>query len=111
MIQILCVTVTKDVFLTKRVRECMLGGWIVDNFMDKLAQKLSAQEMIKANAAAEAAKDAVNGSRYATLRKEFTDSFRSGFGLGEETATVFGHGMTGRYVYGTMTGVGKSVLD
>ena len=28
----------------------MLGGWIVDNFMDKLAQKLSAQEMIKANA-------------------------------------------------------------
>ena len=47
------------------------------------------------NATAEAAKDAVNGSRYATLRKEFTDSFRSGFGLGEETATVLGHGMTG----------------
>ena len=63
------------------------------------------------NAAAEAAKDAVNGSRYATLRKEFTDSFRSGFGLGEETATVFGHGMTGQYVYGTITGVGKAVLD
>lgn len=63
------------------------------------------------NAAAEAAKDAVNGSRYATLRKQFTDSFRNGFGLGEETATVLGHGMTGRYVYGTMTGVGKAVLD
>lgn len=63
------------------------------------------------NAAAEAAKDAVNGSRYATLRKEFTDSFRGGFGLGEQTATVFGHGMTGQYVYGTMTGVGKAVLD
>ena len=63
------------------------------------------------NAAAEAAKDAVNGSRYATLRKEFTDSFRSGFGLGQETATVLGHGMTGQYVYGTMTGVGKAVLD
>lgn len=63
------------------------------------------------NAAAKAAKDAVNGSRYATLRKEFTNSFRSGFGLGEETATVLGHGMTGQYVYGTMTGVGKAVLD
>ena len=33
----------------------MLGGNIVDNIMDKLAQKLSAQEMIKANTAAEAA--------------------------------------------------------
>lgn len=63
------------------------------------------------NAAAEAAKDAVNGSRYATLRKEFTDSFRGGFGLGEQTAKVFGHGMTGQYVYGTMTGIGKAVLD
>lgn len=63
------------------------------------------------NAAAEAAKDAVNGSRYATLRKEFTDSFRGGFGLGEQTATVLGHGMTGQYVYGTMTGIGKAVLD
>lgn len=63
------------------------------------------------NATAEAAKDAVNGSRYATLRKEFNDSFRSGFGLGQETATVLGHGMTGQYVYGTMTGFGKAVLD
>lgn len=63
------------------------------------------------NAATEAAKDAVNGSRYATLRKEFTDSFRGGFGLGEQTATVLGHGMTGQYVYGTMTGIGKAVLD
>lgn len=63
------------------------------------------------NAAVEAAKDAVNGSRYATLRKEFTDSFRGGFGLGEQTATVLGHGMTGQYVYGTMTGIGKAVLD
>lgn len=63
------------------------------------------------NAAAEAAEDAVNGSRYATLRKEFTDSFRGGFGLGEQTATVLGHGMTGQYVYGTMTGIGKAVLD
>ena len=33
----------------------MFGGKIMDNFMDKLAQKLNAQEMIKANAAAEAA--------------------------------------------------------
>lgn len=63
------------------------------------------------NAAAEAARDAVNGSRYATLRKEFTDSFRGGFGLGEQTATVFGHGMAGQYVYGTMTGIGKAVLN
>ena len=63
------------------------------------------------NATAEAARDAVNGSRYATLRKEFTNSFKSGFGLGEETATVLGHGMTGQYVYGTMTGVGRAVLD
>ena len=63
------------------------------------------------NATAEAARDAVNGSKYATLRKEFTNSFKSGFGLGEETATVLGHGMTGQYVYGTMTGVGRAVLD
>ena len=32
----------------------MLGGKIVDNFMDKLAEKLSAQDIIKANAQAEA---------------------------------------------------------
>lgn len=32
----------------------MFGGKIMDNFMDKLAQKLNAQEMIKANSAAEA---------------------------------------------------------
>ena len=73
MIQILCVTVTKDVFLTKRVRECMLGGWIVDNFMDKLAQKLSAQEMIKANAAAEAAETErlrIQVARYQTEMEE-----------------------------------------
>lgn len=63
------------------------------------------------NAAAEAARDAVNGSRYATLRKEFTDSFRGGFGLGEKTATLFGHGMTGWYVYGAMTGIGNAVLN
>lgn len=63
------------------------------------------------NATAEAARDAVNGSKYATLRKEFTDSFKSGFGVGEETATVLGHGMAGQYVYGTMTGIGKAVLD
>ena len=63
------------------------------------------------NAAAEAARDAVNGSRYATLRKEFINSFRGGFGLGDQTATALGHGMTGQYVYGTMTGIGKTVLD
>lgn len=33
----------------------MLGGKVVDNFMDKLAQKISAQDIIKANAQAEAA--------------------------------------------------------
>ena len=33
----------------------MLGGKFVDNLMDKFAQKLSAQEMIRANEAAEAA--------------------------------------------------------
>ncbi|WP_022766530.1 hypothetical protein [Butyrivibrio sp. XPD2006] len=32
----------------------MLGGKIVDNFMDKLAEKIGAQEIIKANAQAEA---------------------------------------------------------
>ena len=32
----------------------MLGGKIMDNFMDKLAQKWNAAEMIKANSAAEA---------------------------------------------------------
>lgn len=38
-----------------KVVEDMFGGKIMDNFMDKLAQKLNAQEMIKANSAAEAA--------------------------------------------------------
>ena len=32
----------------------MLGGKIVDNFMDKLAEKIGAQEIIRANAQAEA---------------------------------------------------------
>ena len=32
----------------------MLGGKIMDNFMDKLAQKWNAAELIKANSAAEA---------------------------------------------------------
>lgn len=62
------------------------------------------------NAAAEAARNAVNGSRYATLRKGFIDNFRGAFRLGEQTATLLGHGMTGQYVYGTMAGIGKAVL-
>ena len=33
----------------------MLGGKMVENFMDKLAQKISAQDIIRANAQAEAA--------------------------------------------------------
>ena len=91
-------------------------NWIANKTIKRAANSATGAiehtvEGAATNAAAEAAKDAVNGSRYATLRKEFTDSFRSGFGLGEETATVFGHGMTGQYVYGTMTGVGKAVLD
>ena len=32
----------------------MFGGRIMDNFMDKLAQRFNAQEMIKANSQAEA---------------------------------------------------------
>ena len=32
----------------------MFGGRLMDTFMDKLAQKLTAQEMIKANMAADA---------------------------------------------------------
>lgn len=47
------------------------------------------------NATSEASRDAAKASKFATLRKEFTDSFKSGFGLGEETATVLGHGMSG----------------
>ena len=91
-------------------------NWIANKTIKRAANSATgaiehAVEGAATNASAEAAKDAVNGSRYATLRKEFADSFRSGFGLGEETATVFGHGMTGQYVYGTMTGVGKAVLD
>lgn len=91
-------------------------NWIANKTIKRAANSATgtiehAVEGAATNAAAEAAKDAVNGSRYATLRKEFNDSFRSGFGLGQETATVLGHGMTGRYVYGTMTGVGKAVLD
>lgn len=91
-------------------------NWIANKTIKRAANSATGAiehtvEGAATNAVAEAAKDAVNGSRYATLRKEFTDSFRSGFGLGEETATVLGHGMTGQYVYGTMTGVGKAVLD
>ena len=91
-------------------------NWIANKTIKRAANSATGAiehtvEGAATNAAAEAAKDAVNGSRYATLRKEFIDSFRGGFGLGEQTATVLGHGMTGQYVYGTMTGVGKAVLD
>lgn len=91
-------------------------NWIANKTIKRTANSATgtiehAVEGAATNASAEAAKDAVNGSRYATLRKEFNDSFRSGFGLGQETATVLGHGMTGQYVYGTMAGFGKAVLD
>ena len=91
-------------------------NWIANKTIKRAANSATGAiehtvEGAATNAAAEAAKDAVNGSRYATLRKEFTDSFRGGFGLGGQTATVLGHGMTGQYVYGTMTGIGKAVLD
>lgn len=91
-------------------------NWIANKTIKRAANSATGAiehtvEGASTNAVAEAAKDAVNGSRYATLRKEFTDSFRGGFGLGEQTATVLGHGMTGQYVYGTMTGIGKAVLD
>lgn len=91
-------------------------NWIANKTIKRAANSATGAiehtvEGAATNAAAEAAKDAVNGSGYATLRKEFTDSFRGGFGLGEQTATVLGHGMTGQYVYGTMTGIGKAVLD
>lgn len=91
-------------------------NWIANKTIKRAANSATGAiehtvEGAATNAAIEAAKDAVNGSRYATLRKEFTDSFRGGFGLGEQTATVLGHGMTGQYVYGTMTGIGKAVLD
>lgn len=91
-------------------------NWIANKTIKRAANSATGAiehtvEGAATNAAAEAAKDAVNGSRYATLRKEFTDSFRGGFGLGEQTATVLGHGMTGQYVYGTMTGIEKAVLD
>lgn len=91
-------------------------NWIANKTIKRAANSATGAiehtvEGAATNAAAEAARDAVNGSRYATLRKEFTDSFRGGFGLGEQTATVLGHGVTGQYVYGTMTGIGKAVLD
>lgn len=91
-------------------------NWIANKTIKRAANSATGAiehtvEGAATNAATEAAKDAVNGSRYATLRKEFTDSFRGGFGLGEQTATVLGHGMTGQYVYGTITGIGKDVLD
>lgn len=91
-------------------------NWIANKTIKRAANSATGAiehtvEGAATNAAAEAAKDAVNGSRYATLRKEFIDSFRGGFGLGEQTATGLGHGMTGQYVYGTMTGIGKAVLD
>lgn len=91
-------------------------NWIANKTIKRAANSATGAiehtvEGAATNAAAEAARDAVNGSRYATLRKEFTDSFRGGFGLGKQTATGLGHGMTGQYVYGSMTGIGKAVLD
>ena len=121
------VTTGSDLMVQKGLQVGMFGrelykagkgtvNWIASKTIKRTANSATgsiehAVEGAATNATAEAAKDAVNGSRYATLRKEFTDSFRSGFGLGEETATVLGHGMTGQYVYGTMTGFGKAVLD
>ena len=121
------ITTGSDLMVQKGLQVGMFGrelykagkgtvNWIASKAIKRAANSATGTiehtvEGAATNAAAEAAKDAVNGSRYATLRKEFTDSFRGGFGLGEQTATVFGHGMTGQYVYGTMTGVGKAVLD
>lgn len=90
-------------------------NWIANKTIKRAANSATGAiehtvEGAATNAAAEAARDAVNGSRYATLRKEFTDSFRGGFGLGEQTATALGHGITGQYVYGTMTGIGNAAL-
>lgn len=121
------ITTGSDLMVQKGLQVGMFGrelykagkgtiNWIANKTIKRAANSATGAiehtvEGAATNAAAEAAKDAVNGSRYATLRKNFTDSFRGGFGLGEQTATVLGHGMTGQYVYGTMTGVGKAVLD
>lgn len=121
------ITTGSDLMVQKGLQVGMFGrelykagkgtiNWIANKTIKRAANSATGAiehtvEGAATNAAAEAAKDAVNGSRYATLRKEFTDSFRGGFGLGEQTATVLGHGMTGQYVYGTMTGIGKAVLD
>lgn len=121
------ITTGSDLMVQKGLQVGMFGrelykagkgtvNWIASKAIKRTANSATGAiehtvEGAATNAAAEAAKDAVNGSRYATLRKEFTDSFRGGFGLGEQTATVFGHGMTGQYVYGAMTGIGKAVLD
>lgn len=121
------ITTGSDLMVQKGLQVGMFGrelykagkgtvNWIASKAIKRTANSATGAiehtvEGAATNAAAEAAKDAVNGSRYATLRKEFTDSFRGGFGLGEQTATVLGHGMTGQYVYGTMTGIGKAVLD
>lgn len=121
------ITTGSDLMVQKGLQVGMFGrelykagkgtvNWIASKAIKRTANSATGAiehtvEGAATNAVAEAAKDAVNGSRYATLRKEFTDSFRGGFGLGEQTATVFGHGMTGQYVYGTMTGIGKAVLD
>lgn len=54
----------------------MLGGNIVDNIMDKLAQKLSAQEMIKANSQAEVQSAISDATEIFTKKMdEATDSF------------------------------------
>lgn len=121
------ITTGSDLMVQKGLQAGMFGrelykagkgtiNWIANKTIKRAANSATGAiehtvEGAATNAAAEAAKDAVNGSRYATLRKEFTDSFRGGFGLGEQTATVLGHGMTGQYIYGTMTGIGKAVLD
>lgn len=121
------ITTGSDLMVQKGLQAGMFGrelykagkgtvNWIASKAIKRAANSATGAiehsvEGAAVNASAEAARDAVNGSRYATLRKEFTNSFRSGFGLGEETATVLGHGMTGQYVYGTMTGIGKAVLD
>lgn len=54
----------------------MFGGKLMDTFIDKLAQKLTAQEMIKANAAADAAelqRAKSQVAQYDALLKEIRD--------------------------------------
>ena len=57
--------------LTDREKPNILGGTAMDNFMDKISQKLNSQDLIRANAAADAAEMENLENQVAVFREQF----------------------------------------